>query len=122
MDPKEEVAKPRKIALYSHIKHGFYTAWDIQYSKYDDHYNQLPDGQEREVPRSEYVRVSEPIEIRFRPLNSGEVMEQALATLNAEERKVLAELNQQLANIRERKKQLLALTHESQISEEVVKP
>lgn len=85
---KEEVAKPRKIALY----------W------------------------SEYVRVSEPIEIRFRPLNSGEVMEQALATLNAEERKVLAELNQQLANIRDRKKQLLALTHESQISEHGVDP
>lgn len=84
----------------------------VLYSQYGKHYERLPDGQEREEPRDLFTRISEVIEASFTSLNDDEVVQQAVASLDEEERKTLAELNQKLADIRGRKAQLLALTHQ----------
>lgn len=115
-DMKEEVAKPRRVALYLYTRATtsgttWYSVSEVHFSQYDEHYQRLPDGQEREEPRDGFTRVSDIIEMAFTPLSSEDVIQQAVASLDEEERKTMAELNQKLAEIRGRKSQLLALTY-----------
>jgi hypothetical protein len=116
-DPKDmraEVLKPRKIALYLSIEHGWYSVWEVRYTERDEHYRKLEVP--REEPRANYVRVSEPVDIEFRPINSDQVVANAVEALNEAERALLREMNSKIAEIRNRKAQLRCLTHEPEAS------
>lgn len=110
---KEIVAKPRKIALYASMDMSdYYCALEVTYVDYDEHYTPLPNGQFREYPKASYVRVTEPVEITFTAISNDEVVAKAVESLNEEERKAIEELNTKIAGIREKRNQLLALTHQ----------
>lgn len=112
-DIKAAVAKPRKVALYASLSTpDWYTVWSVDYTDRDEHYQLLPEGRLREIPRNGYVRISEPVEVRFTAISDDAVVQNAVAALNEEERKAIAELNAKVAAIRERKQQLLSLTHD----------
>lgn len=111
-DIKAAVEKPRFVALYSSMTIQHYMLCEVFYRDHDEHYNRLPEGQKREAPLQGYVRVSEPVEVQFIAINQDEIVARAVESLNEEERKVIDELNQKLAQIREKRSQLLALTHE----------
>lgn len=114
-DMKEEVAKPRKVALYMYMASSgdpWYSVYEVTFNRYDEHYDLLPEGQEREDTRQGFTRVSDITEVAFAPLSSDAVVQQAVASLDEEERKTMAELNQRIAEIRGRKAQLLALTYQ----------
>lgn len=96
---KNPLDQPYAIALYKAMKYGhvspqrFYGEHDAQY-------------------RGDYVRISEPVEVHFQALQSDEVIRNAVAACDAAEQRAYQELNEKLAEIREQKKQLLALTHQ----------
>lgn len=114
---KETVARPRTVALYSSMDmDDYYAVMEVLYVDYDEHYSPLPAGQKREYPKSSYVRISEPIEITFSAITNDEIVARAVESLNEEERKVIDELNRKIAAIREKKSQLLALTHQPEVS------
>jgi hypothetical protein len=112
-DFKEAIAKPRKLALYAHMAiDGHYTVWEVRHVSYDEHYMPLPDGQTREAPIQNYVRITEPVDVEFEAIDNDEMVRNAVEALNDEERKAINELNKTIASIRERRNQLLALTHQ----------
>lgn len=116
-DFKDEIAKTRLVALYASMDlTGYFSVYEVTYKNYDEHYNTLPAGEKRENLRTSYVRISEPIEVAFTSVSSDEVIQKAVATLDAEERQAIEELNKKVASIRERKSQLLAITFQPEMS------
>lgn len=113
---KEEVSKPHFVALYGHLELNFVSVNEVRYVNYDEHYAPLPEGQTREMPCNGYVRLTEPVEVRFTAIDNDALVRNAVESLNEQERKVVEELNEKLAQIRERKNQLLALTHQPEQS------
>lgn len=118
---QQQVAQPRRIALYMYTAstagaEPWYMVGEVVFSKHDLHYTPLPDGQERELPRQNFTRVSEVMEIRLQPLSNDEVVQNAVAALDEAEREALEELNKKLSEIRGRKAQLLALTHQPEVA------
>jgi len=112
-DVREIIEKPREVALYSCLDTGgSYLVLQVSYSAYDEHYAPLPEGERREVPCSGFVRVSEPIQLTFKAITNDEMVARAVESLNEQERKTINELNEKLASIREKRSQLLALTHQ----------
>lgn len=101
-DKKNPLEQIHKVALYQSLKHGwghvstFYGEDDSQYHGED------------------YVRISEPYEVKFVALTSDEAIQNAVATLDAAERKIRLELQQRLDAIQERRKNLLSLTHQTE--------
>jgi hypothetical protein len=87
--------KTYAVALFQSIECGYVTVWDV-----------------KESMISGYVRISEPVQMRFQPLSQEEVLQSAVAAFDAEERKAREECNKRVAQIRERKAQLLALTYQ----------
>jgi hypothetical protein len=116
-DIKAAVTTPRKVALYACLEiPDYYAVLEVRYVNHDERFNTLPNGEVRERPHDRYVRVSEPVEIRFTAISDDVMVQNAIAALNEEERKAIAELNAKVADIRERKAQLLALTHQQEAS------
>lgn len=114
-DVREVVAKPRTVALYASMDMDeYYSIREVMYVNYDEHYQPLPEGQRREYPSSSAVRISEPIEISLQPISNDEIVAKAVESLNEQERKAIDELNAKIATIREKKSQLLALTHQTE--------
>lgn len=112
-DVREQVAKKRMVALYASMDMSdYYPVMEVLYVDYDEHCNPLPADQKREYPKQSYVRISEPVELSFSPISSDEIVAKAVESLNEEERKTIDELNRKIAAIREKKSQLLALTHQ----------
>lgn len=111
-DFREAISKPREIALYTMTDSNSLLPLSVSYTHYDENFQPLPEGQQRESPISGFVRVSEPVTVQFAPIDNDTMVRNAVEALNAEERKTIDELNTKLAQIRERKQQLLALTHE----------
>lgn len=112
-DIKAMVEEPREIALYSSMTtSNSYLVLGVYYVDYDEHYQPLPKGQRREQPKDGYVRVSEPMKVSFTAIDTDTLVRNAVESLNEQERKTIDELNQKLAEIREKRSQLLALTHE----------
>lgn len=110
---KTAVQKPREVALYAHMSSDdWYTVFEVTYSNRDEHYTPLQTGQRRELPMEGYVRVSAPLEVKFTAIDEDMVIQKAVESLNAEERKAIEDLNAKIASIRERKNQLLALGHQ----------
>jgi hypothetical protein len=112
-DIREVVCRPRTIALYASMDlDDYYSVQEVMYVNYDEHYTTLPDRKQREYPRTSYVRISEPVEVGFTGIANDEIVAKAVESLNEQERKTIDELNVKLAAIREKKLQLLALTHQ----------
>lgn len=88
--------KPHRVALCRSMKYGWLSILDY--------------ADDRQY--TEYVRISEPAEVRFQPLQDDAVIRNAIAACDAAEKAAYLELNQKLAQIREQKSQLLALTHQ----------
>ena len=112
IDIKEEVAKPRKVALYASLDSSWSYLAEVDFLKYDEHYEPLPAGVERERPKKGFVRVSEPIDLQLRPLADDFIVQKAVESLNEAEREAIRELNAKIAAIRSQKAQLLSLTHQ----------
>jgi len=115
-DMRKEIETPRKVALYMYTAGStgaepWYSVAEVQFSNYGPNYQPLPDGEVREMPRENFTRVSDLLEITFQPLSNDEVVQNAVAALNEAERKTIEELNKKLMEIRGRKAQLLALTY-----------
>jgi hypothetical protein len=114
MDIKGEVAKRRAVALYARMDaHVYYTVFELHYSNHDEHFTPLPDGQRREISFEGYVRITEPVELKFTAIDDDSIVQ----SLNEEERKAIEKLNATIAGIRERRNQLLALTHQPEVCE-----
>lgn len=113
---KDAFVKPRLVALYANMTiTNYYSVFEVTFTQYDEHYHLLPAGQKRESLRSGYVRISEPFEVAFTAVSNDEVIQKAVATLDAEERAAIDELNNKVAAIRERKSQLLAITFQPEV-------
>jgi hypothetical protein len=115
-DIKAMVQQPREIALYCAMESDFYIILQVNYSRHDEHCRPLPEGQRREFPIEGYTRVSEPLTVSFIALDTNTLVRNAVEALNEEERKTIDELNRKLAQIRDKKSQLLALTHQTEQS------
>lgn len=112
-DFKDAIAQPREVALYANLScDNWFTVFEVHYNDRDEHGQLLPNGQRREQPWEGRVRISEPVKIQFAAISNDTIVRNAVESLNEEERKVIAELNNKLADIRDRKNQLLALTHQ----------
>ena len=112
-DVRDIVAKPRKDALYASMgMSDYYPVMEVLYVDYDENCAPLPLGTFREYPKTGYVRISEPVEVQFTAIDNDEMVAKAVESLNEEERKAIEELNNKIATIREKKSQLLALTHQ----------
>lgn len=112
---KEAVAQPRTVALYAALDlTDYYTAMPVPYLNYDEHYAPLPEGSKREKSYDKFVRVSEPIELVFQPLANDSIVQKAVESIDEAERGLREELNKKIAALRERRSQLLALTHQSE--------
>jgi hypothetical protein len=113
IDIKTGVERSREIALYAQLSaHTWFCVFEVTYSDYDEHRTKLPDGERRERPMEGFVRVSEPIRVEFTAINDDAIVQNAVESLDAEERKAIEDLNAKIASIRERKAQLLTLTHQ----------
>lgn len=88
-----------QVALYQSLKYGWAHVSTF-YGEDDTNYH------------GEYVRISEPMEIRFKGLSSEEALRNAIAGLDAEEKNIRLELGKRIAEIQERRSSLLALTHQ----------
>lgn len=109
-----EIGKPRKVALYMNLNApSSLTVWEVPYVAWDERYAPLPAGQTRERPRNSYVRVSDPLEVGFTPVDDDSMVRNAVSSLDEQERALLDELNRKLADIKERRNQLLALTYQA---------
>ena len=114
---KAEIAKPRMVALYASMDlNGYFSVFEVTYKSYDENYNALPAGEKRENLRTSFVRISEPVEVNFTSVSNDEVIQKAVATLDAEERQAIDDLNKKVASIRERKQQLLAITFQPNVA------
>lgn len=112
-DFREVAVKPRKVAVYASMDmQNYYTVMEVTYDQWDEHYKPLPAGKQREHIIKGYVRISTIIDIQPQAINSDEIVGHAVEALNAEECKLIDELNQKIAAVREKKAQLLALGHE----------
>lgn len=109
---KEEIAKPRKVALYASLDSAWCYVSEVDYDNYDEHWDKLPDGQVRERQKKGYVRISEPVEIALTAISNDSIVENAVKSLDEAERAVVREMNEKIAAIRGQKAQLLALTHQ----------
>ncbi len=109
---KESITRPREVALYSVTEGGSLLVLEVSYKKYDENFQPLPEDDRRECGISGFIRVSEPVKVTFTAIDNDMMVRNAVQSLNEEERKLIDELNTKLAQIRERKSQLLALTHQ----------
>lgn len=113
IDLKEKITKPRQVALYALLDSpGLYMISEVRFTKLDEHYSPLPEGELQERPIKGCVRVSEVIEITFAALADDSMVQNAIASLDEAEREAIRELNAKIAALRAQKAQLLALTHQ----------
>lgn len=108
----EAAALPRKVAIYAHLtSQDTFALHEVSYNQFDEHWQRLPAGQELEEQISGWVRISEIHTISCVPIEEDVVTQNAVASLDAQSRSLITEMNEQLAVIANRKAQLLALTY-----------
>lgn len=111
-DFKQAAAVPRKIAVYASLSlKDYFMVSEVRYASFDEHYQPLALGQVREIALQGYVRISNVIEVAFDAISDEAMVGNAVATLNDEERRLIADFDKQLVHLRDRRSQLLALTH-----------
>ena len=113
-DLKEQLDRPRAVALYTSLTMDFSYVTEVSYVRHDENYEPLPNGQKRERPLEGYVRVSQPVEINLLATDNDSMLQNAAASLDEEERKARNELEAKLVKIRDCRSQLLALTHQAE--------
>lgn len=99
---KHPCDKPYRVGLY----------WNLQFAYcavFTQHGEVVP------IP-SGYVRLSEMLEVRFRPLPSEDSVQEALATLDRAEQTARAELAKCLTEIADQRASLRALTYQPEAS------
>lgn len=69
--------------------------------------------QSAEDSYASYARVSEPVEIVFKPITDDATVQYMVQAIDAEENSARMALEQKLVELRERKASLLALTHQT---------
>ena len=112
-DFKEQIGKPRVLALYANLTVDDYTAvFEMTFVDYDEHYETLPVGEQRERTMEGWVRISEPVEVQFSCIDNDSIVRNAVASLEEQERQLRAELAKKLVTLHDRKNQLLALTYQ----------
>lgn len=88
----------QEVALYTN-QHGSISIWEWE-----------PDGfWERSL---DYVCVSEPVTVTFKPLPDDDVLKGRVAGIDAEIEKTRAEMNRKINDLTDQKNRLLAITHE----------
>jgi hypothetical protein len=100
---KDPFAQPHAIALYKSLQYGW--------SSVSQYYG--PDKDASYHTGS--VRISEPEMVKFTQLANEEAIKNAVGMLDAEELKVLAEMNRRIAEIREQRQGLLAITYQPEV-------
>jgi hypothetical protein len=73
-------------------------------------------GKDDTVYHAGEVRISETLSLKFQPLSSNEAIQNAVASLDAQEIKLRLELEEKLKDIREQRASLLALTHQPEVA------
>lgn len=112
-DFKATIAKPRKIALYTHLEiDDFVCVQEVRYADYDKHFTPLPIGERREMSMEGWARISKPVDATFTSVESDEIVRNAVAAIDEQEQKLRSELGVKLAQLQDRRNQLLALTHD----------
>jgi hypothetical protein len=115
-DFKAAIAKPRKIALYASLLiDDMVTPMEVHYVDYDEHFMPLPAGEQRERSKDGYVRISNVVDASFAPLSDDFLIQNAVKSLDAEEIRLRMELSRKLADLQERRAQLLCLTHQEAV-------
>lgn len=108
-----EAAKPHQIAVYAHLtREDHFSVFEVQYETHDDQWNKLPPGEERECTRSDFVRISEVTSVVCRPIDEDTITQNAVKSLDSTADAIRTDMLQQLAEISNRKKQLLAITYQ----------
>ena len=106
-------ATPYRIAVYAHlIREDHFSIFEVQFDNYDEHYNKLPPGEERECTRSDFVRISEIQTVTCIPIDEDTVTQNAVKSLDSTADAIRTDMLQQLAEISNRRKQLLAITYQ----------
>lgn len=117
LETKNAFSKSWLVALYANMEMtDYFSVFEVTYSSYDEHYHPLPAGEKREYTRAGYVRISEPVEVDFVATNNDEVIQRAVASLDAQELEAVQDLNKKVAKIRERKQQLLAISFQPDVA------
>jgi hypothetical protein len=98
-DKKHPFESDYSVALYRDLQHNMLSVWEF-YGEKDSNYH------------SGDVRISEPVRLRFEPLKNDDVIRNAIHTIDAQEQQLRLELEKRLAELREMKKQLLAITYQ----------
>jgi hypothetical protein len=110
-----EIAKPRSVALYMSLDFkNCFELMEVKFVDHDEHYDPLPEGsQPREYVYQTYVRVTDPVPLQpLQAIKREDVVANAVSALTEQEREAYRRLNERLKEIRDRKQQLLALTHQ----------
>lgn len=102
MNIKEIFEQVRRVALYQDPKYG--SVFVGSYFGDTDHQYHSGD-----------VRISPPVEVHFDQLPHEEIVQTAVAALDAAELRVRTEMQSQIDDIRARKQQLLAITFEPEV-------
>lgn len=85
-----------KVARYKSVEHG---------------YENVNDGSLEGC--ASYVRISEFVDVEFPPLDNDEQIQKEVAALDHVRQKTVEEFSRKLAEIDQRKRNLLALTHQA---------
>lgn len=98
-----------KIALFENVEYKTKSVWEA---------GNHEDGPEAFMPKS-YVRISDWIDVEFPSRLAEEVLSTKLARLDKAEQEIHAKFHEALTAIKQRKQELLALTHEPTIEGEI---
>lgn len=111
----EELAKPKLMAVYAHIKYpDTFMTQEVEYSDYDEHHDRLPEGApRREKTASDYVRISEVFCMIFEPLKEDLIIQNAVRMLDDKTRRVHLESGEELVSIARARAELLAISYEA---------
>lgn len=108
-----EAAKPHRIAVYAHLtREDHFSVFEVQYETHDEHWNKLPEGEQRECTRSDFVRISEITTVVCLPIDEDTITQNAVASLDQTADRIRTDMFEQLGEIANRKKQLLAITYQ----------
>ena len=109
-------ATPYRIAVYAHlIREDHFSIFEVQFETHDEQWRMLPPGEERECTRSDFVRISEIQTVTCIPIDEDTVTQNAVKSLDTTAQNIRNNMYQQLDELANRKKQLLAITYQPEV-------
>lgn len=97
-DEKDPFEVERQVALYQNPAYGYCLIFEYRGGK--------------DLSQLDYVRISEPVTIKFQRLSRDEVMQNAVTTIDRKIQETYAKCEKDVEALRESKQRLLALTHQ----------